>query len=632
MPTMTVGPERALTWAGGPVNTEAERLANRRGKLDTTMVNGPEGVLDWDGVDWRAHEQNVARLRRRIFTATREQDWATVRSLQKMMLRSWSNTLLSVRQVTQRNAGRRTAGIDGEVAVTSTERAELAVRVHRSRSSWDPLPVRRVHIPKANGKQRPLGIPAIMDRCHQARVRNALEPEWEARFEPRSYGFRPGRSCADAIGALYVTLNGPRARRVWILDADLSAAFDKIDHSRLLDALGSFPAREMIERWLTAGVIERGKGFAPTEAGTPQGGVISPLLLNVALHGLEEAAGVRYHPTDTQTGKAVAGTPILVRYADDMVVCCHSRQQAEHVKAQLADWLAPRGLAFNEDKTRIVHLEEGFDFLGVTLRRYRRRRRNRPVKLLITPSREAVRRIRRRLTDEVRRMRGSNAGALIARLNPIIRGWAAYYRGVVSSKIFASLDNHMWWLIWRWANHSHPTKPKKWIARRYFGRFNKFRNDHWVFGAREHVLNARGDIAHLVKFSWTAIVRHQLVRSGASPDDPDLVDYWNARRRKVKPPLDSYNLRLLARQDGCCPLCGDHLLVPDQPPQSPSAWERWWLSVIRRAIAADYLTHHGRGSAPDGNRTRLVHASCHRSLRARQRRNPTTPAPSPGLA
>jgi RNA-directed DNA polymerase len=602
--------------------------------LDTITVNGPEDVLDWDAIDWRAHEDNVARLRRRIFTATREQDWATVRSLQKMMLRSWSNTLVSVRQVTQRNAGRRTGGIDGEVALSSSQRAELVVRVHRSRSSWDPLPVRRVYVPKANGRQRPLGIPVIMDRCHQARVRHALEPQWEARFEPKSYGFRPGRSCADAIGALYVTLNGPQARREWILDADVSAAFDRIDHARLLDALGSFPARGMIERWLTAGVIETGKGFAPTEAGTPQGGVISPLLLNVALHGLEEAAGVRYHATGTKPGTAVAGTPILVRYADDMIVCCHSRQQAEQVKAQLADWLAPRGLAFNEDKTRIVNLDEGFDFLGFTLRRYRRGRRDKPTKLLITPSRDAVRRIRGRLAAELRALRGSNAGAVIARLNPIIRGWAAYYRGVVSSKIFSELDNQMWWLTWRWACHSHSTKPKKWIARRYFGRFNKFRNDRWVFGARDHVVNDRGDVAHLVKFSWTPIVRHQLVAGRASPDDPDLADYWAARRRRVKPPLDSYNLRLLAKQDGRCPLCGDHLLVPDQPPQSPHDWERWWLSIVRRAIAADFLTHHGRGGTPDGNRTRLVHATCHRRLRARQRRNPTSPSPAtpPGLA
>jgi len=622
MPVLAAGPGRVPTWAGEPLNTEAGLTGEPRGKLDTTKVNGPEDVFDWDAVVWRIHEENVARLRRRIFKATREQNWATVRSLQKMMLGSWSNTLISVRQVTQRNTGRRTAGIDGEVALSSQARAGIAVRVHRSRSSWDPLPVRRVYVPKANGKQRPLGIPVLMDRCHQARVRNALEPEWEARFEPRSYGFRPGRSCADAIGSLYSTLNGPRAQRVWILDADLSAAFDRIDHQRLLDALDSFPARELVGRWLRAGVIEK-EVFTQTEEGTPQGGVISPLLMNVALHGLEEAAGVRYRTTGVHAGKAIVGTPILVRYADDMVVCCHSRQEAEHVKAQLAQWLAPRGLVFNEDKTRIVHLEEGFDFLGFNVRRYRRGHER--GKLLIKPSPDAVRRIRRRLADELRRLRGSNAMAVIARLNPIIRSWAAYYRGVVSSKLFTSLDHYVWWLTYRWARHGHPKKPKKWIVRRYFGRFNKFRKDRWVFGARDHVVNDRGGVAFLVKFSWTTIARHQLVVGGASPDDPDLASYWAARRRKVPPPLDGFNVRLLTRQEGHCPLCGEYLLAPNQPPQSPLAWEQWWLSVIKRAIAADYLTHHGRDGTPDGNRTCLVHASCHRSLRARQRGSPISP-------
>ena len=245
-----------------PAATEGRAAPAAAGERAARQANGPEGVPDWDAVNWQVHEGNVRRLRQRIFKAAREQDWAKVRSLQKMMLRSWSNTLVSVRQVTQRNAGRRTAGVDGQVALTSGPRAEMAVRVHRTIRSWDPLPVRRVYVPKANGKRRPLGIPALIDRCHQARVRHALEPEWEARFEPRSYGFRPGRGCADAIASLFTTLKG-RSKRTWIVDADLSAAFDKIDHPQLLAALGSFPARDMIAGWLKAGVIEDG-ALTPT--------------------------------------------------------------------------------------------------------------------------------------------------------------------------------------------------------------------------------------------------------------------------------------------------------------------------------------------------------------------------------
>src|ERR1039457_5150783 len=386
-------------------------------------VNGPEdqprkqdAPAEWDQIDWRACEEQVRRLRQRIFKAAQEQDWAKVRNLQKLMLRSRSNTLVSVRQVTQRNAGRRTAGIDGEVALTPEARADVAVRVHQSISSWNPRAVRRVYIPKASNraKLRPLGIPVILDRCHQNRVKNALEPEWEARFEPRSYGFRPGRGCHDAIAAIYNVCKGPWSMRTWALDADLAAAFDRIDHDRLLAALGSFPARDLIRGWLKAGVFEAGKGFAPTEEGSPQGGVISPCLMNVALHGLEEAAGVRYVTSGKLAGDTRAGSPVLIRYADDMVVLCHTQEQAAHVKARLAQWLAPRGLAFNEDKTRIVRLSEGFDFLGFNVRRYPNR------KLLIKPSTAAVRRVRERLASEMRILRGGNAMAVIAKLNPII--------------------------------------------------------------------------------------------------------------------------------------------------------------------------------------------------------------------
>jgi RNA-directed DNA polymerase len=587
-------------------------------------VNGPEDqardqdAIRWDAIDWRACEGEVRRLRQRIFKAAQEQDWPRVRNLQRLMLRSRANTLVSVRQVTQRNAGRKTAGIDGEVALTPEARADVAVRVHQSRSSWNPRAVRRVYIPKASNraKLRPLGIPVILDRCHQNRVKNALEPEWEARFEPRSYGFRPGRGCHDAIAAIYNACKGPMARRVWALDADLAAAFDRIDHDRLLAAIGSFPARDLISGWLKAGVFEAGKGFAPTVEGTPQGGVISPCLLNVALHGLEEAAGVCYKTSGTRAGATRPGSPVAVRYADDVVVLCHSQQQAEHVKARLAGWLAPRGLAFNEDKTRIVHLSEGFDFLGFNVRRYPSR------KLLIKPSQAAIKRVRERLASELRTLRGGNAMAVIATANPIIRGWSAYYRGVVSSRLFGSLDHYLWHITYKWATWRHANKPKRWIVGRYFGKFSKFRNDHWVLGDRDSG-------AYMVRFSWTAIERHVPVKGAASPDDPALASYWAERRKKVKPPLDRYTLRLLTRQDGLCPLCGDHLLTADQPPQSPEQWERWWLQVTRKAIAASYLTHHGRPGPAHGDQTRLVHASCQRALLARQRRKPALQPATP---
>ena len=586
--------------------TEAPEPEDKLGAATTVVVNGPEDVtLDWDAIDWRACEENVRRLRQRIFTASKAGDLARVRQLQKLMLRSRSNTLVSVRRVTERNAGRMTAGVDGEVVITAEAKAKLANRVQHAAEPFKALPVRRVFIPKPGShKRRPLGIPVIFDRCHQARVVNALEPEWEARFEPRSYGFRPGRGCHDAIDAIHRTSCGASTKRRWVLDADLAGAFDRIAHDHILTMLGTFPARGMVVQWLKAGVIEQGR-LHRTEEGTPQGGVASPVLLNVALHGMEQAAGVRYHTTGRAAGWAVAGTPVLIRYADDFVVLCHTRQQALEVKARLASWLAPRGLSFNEDKTRVVSLDEGFDFLGFNVRRY-------GEKLLIKPSKAAVRRIRDRLRTELRSLRGSNALAVIRTLNPIIRGWANYYRGVVSSETFSALDDYMWTLTYKWTLFTHPNKPKAWIIPRYFGQFNKFRRDRWVFGDRESG-------AYIQKFAWTRIVRHWMVQGTASPDDPALTVYWTERRRKTPPlTIDKANLKLFEAQDGRCSICGNWLLPVDEQPQSPREWEQW----LHAARATIIQTAAWELDTTDASDRRLIHANCHAGHPARAREGP----------
>jgi len=553
------------------------------------VVNGPEDLPAWDAVIWRDQEEQVQRLRRRIFKATQAQDFKQVRNLQKLMLRSRANTLTSVRRVTQHNTGRHTAGIDGQLALTTDARRDLALLLHRA-GPGQALPVRRVYIPKKGGK-RPLGIPVIADRAQQQRVRNALEPEWEARLDRRQYGFRPGRGCHDAIEVIFKTIVRKNTKRDWVLDADLTSAFDKIDHNFLLRRIGKFPAREQIQGWLKAGVVDRGR-YAPTTEGTPQGGVISPLLLNIALQGMEEAAGVRY----AARGSVKPDSPAVITYADDFVALCNTREQAETVQARLSIWLKERGLSLNPEKTRIRRVDAGFDFLSFTIRRYHTKR---GPKILTTPSRTALTKIRQRNAQELSNLRWADPAEVIQVMNPIIRGQANYYRPGVSTKAYKALDHHLIRHLYMWGRRRHRKKNRYWVVDRYFGRFHPTRGDKWVFGDR-----ASG--AYLHHYAWTKIVRHVPVAGSNSPDDPVLTQYWAERRRKRKPPqLSETWERALRYQQGRCSLCEEPLLHVQDPPDSCTQWETWYRG-LRKAIKYQAI------ALSSSTRTipRLVHTDC----------------------
>lgn len=547
-------------------------------------ANRTKEPTDWNVADWRQAQRAVRNLRQRIFRASEAGDHRKVRSLQKLMLRSHANALLAVRRVTQMNRGKNTPGVDKVVVKTPKARGDLVDRLGQL-MPWKAQPARRVYIPKAKGKSRPLGIPVITDRAMQAIVLSALEPEWEARFEGCSYGFRPGRGCHDAIASVY-SIARPNKTKKWVLDADVKGAFDNIGHETLLKTIKGFPAQELIKQWLKAGYVEDDLLYA-TESGTPQGGVISPLLANIAFHGMEAAIGVTRRPSGELRGKRA-----LVRYADDFLVFCETEEDAAAAKADVSAWLATRGLALSEEKTRIRHLSEGFDFLGFNIRHYRAEKTSRSGwKLLIKPSKDAVEQVRAKIKSEWMTHRDTRTEKVIHKLNPIIRGWSNYYRIGVSKEVFSSLDDWMFQREVRYAKRRHPKKGWAWIKTRYWGRSPRSRKAEWTFRDPENP-----DL-FLLDFARTPIERHILVKGRSSPDDPRLREYWAERNKRRVSELSKRHQELAKKQRGMCPHCSSSLMNDEE-------------------LHIHHVQRRTDGGTNKPSNLRLVHLYCHQQIHA----------------
>ena len=554
--------------------------------------SGPDSASEsWHKLPWRRFEQQVYRLQKRIFQASHHGNIQVVHKLQKLLMKSRAARLLAVRRVTQDNQGKNTAGVDGVKAVPPGQRFELAEQLHPNQWRHNPpKPVRRVWIPKPGKvEKRGLGIPIMVDRAHQCLIKLALEPEWEAHFEPNSYGFRPGRCAQDAKEAIF---NAIRFQPKYVLDADIAGCFDNISHAALLHKLHSYPAvRRVIKAWLKAGILDE-DGFHETIKGTPQGGVASPLLMNIALHGIETAIRGAFSYKES--------VPQLIRYADDLVILHPTEAGVQKAKQLLDTWLSTIGLELKPSKTRITHTlweyqgHLGFDFLGWTIRQFPvgkthtgKNPRGKPLgfKTIITPSKEAVKRHVADMKVVIERNRHASQEKLIGELNRVNRGWANYHRRTAASKTFHSCDNVLYLQLRRWAKHRHPHKGGRWMANKYW---HVREGKGWQFRSQETTLWKHGQ-AHVQK--------HIKVKGTASPYDGDLL-YWS-QRLSTHPLFNGVKGALLRKQRGKCRWC--ELLFQDTD-----------------VIEIDHVTPKSQGGGEALSNKCLLHRHCHDERHARR--------------